>query len=239
MRNSFACELMTPFLLIPGLNCDGRVYAPATTVLWPHGPVTVANHLQGVGLAGIAANILRDAPPRFALAGFSMGGYLSFEILRQAPERVLKLALIDTNPWTDKPDAAENRRRRIEQTRAGKFGLVTEQSFTGLVHPDNAGDSGLYSIHRAMAEACGPEAYVRHQEAIIARPDCRPLLGAIGVPTLVVVGEADAISPVSAATEMSQGIAGSTLVVVPRAGHMAPLENGIVVNRALAHWAAA
>lgn len=230
---------MTPFLLIPGLNCDGRVYAPAATVLWPYGPVTVANHLEGKGLSGIAANILRDAPPRFALAGFSMGGYLGFEILRLAPDRVVKLALIDTNPHADTPDSAENRRRRIAQTKAGKFGLVTEQSFAGLVHPDNASDSGLYSMHRAMAQACGPEAYVRHQEAIIDRPDVRPLLKSIGVPTLILVGEADAISPVSAAREMAEAIAGSNLVVVPRAGHMAPLENSLVVNRALVEWAAA
>jgi pimeloyl-ACP methyl ester carboxylesterase len=239
MRNSFACEPMTPFLLIPGLNCDGRVYAPALTVMWPHGPVTVANHLDGEGLAGIAGNILSNAPPRFALAGFSMGGYLSFEILRQAPERVLRLALLDTNPYVDSPELAENRRRRIEQTKGGKFGLVTEQSFAGLVHSDNASDSGLYSIHRAMAEACGPDAYIRHQVAITTRPDCRPMLAAIKVPTLIVVGEADTISPMSAAREMSEGISGSTLVVVQRAGHMAPLENSIVVNKALAAWAAA
>lgn len=230
---------MTPFVLIPGLNCDGRIYAPATTVLWPHGPVTLANHLAGTGLPEIAANILRDAPPRFALAGFSMGGYLAFEMLRQAPERVLKLALIDTNPHTDTPEAAEVRRRQVEQTRAGKFGLVTEQSFTGLVHPDNAGNSGLYAIHRAMAETAGPEAYVRHQQAIMERPDCRPMLRTIEVPTLIVVGKSDTISPVQAATEMADGIAGSRLVIVQRAGHMAPLENSLVVNRAVAEWAAA
>jgi pimeloyl-ACP methyl ester carboxylesterase len=152
---------------------------------------------------------------------------------------VLKLALIDTNPYPDSAESTEVRRRRIEQTRARKFGLVTEQSFAGLVHPDNATDSGLYAIHRAMAEACGPEAYIRHQEAIIGRPDCRPMLASIKVPTLVLVGEADTISPTAAAKEMSQAIAGSTLTVVARAGHMAPLENSLVVNRALAEWAAA
>ena len=199
----------------------------------------VANHLNGEGLAEIAANILRDAPPRFALAGYSMGGYLSFEILRQAPERVLKLALIDTNPYADSPESAGIRRRRIEQTRAGKFGLVTEQSFVGLVHPDNANDSGLYALHRAMALAAGPDAYVRHQEAIIERPDSRPMLGSIAVPTLIVVGEADTISPVSAATEMADGVRGGRLVVVARSGHMAPLENSLGVNKALAEWVAA
>lgn len=229
---------MIPFLLVPGLNCDGRLYAPAATVLWPFGPVTVANHIRGDGLGEIAHNILRDAPPRFALAGFSLGGYLSFEILRQAPDRVLKLALLDTNPYADTADSAEVRRRRIEQTRAGKFGLVTEQSFAALVHPDNANDPGLYSIHRAMAETAGPDAYIRHQQAIIDRPDSREDLGSVAVSTLVIVGEADSISPVSAAKEMASGIRNARLVVVPGAGHMAPLENSIVVNRALAKWAA-
>ena len=114
---------MTPFLLVPGLNCDARVYRGAAETLWRSGPVSVANHLEGEGLAAIAANILRDAPPTFALAGFSMGGYPAFEILRQAPERVTKLALLDTSARPDSPEATDLRRRRIEATKAGKFGL--------------------------------------------------------------------------------------------------------------------
>jgi len=228
---------MIPFLLIPGLNCDARVYAQASTVLWQFGPVTIANHLAGEGLAEIARGILADAPPTFALGGFSMGGYLVFEVLRQAPERVRRLALIDTTARPDTPEATENRRRRIEQAQAGKFGLVIEQSFPASVHPDNAGDSRLYSIHRAMAGASGAEAYVRHQQAIIARPDSRPMLPGIRVPTLVVVGEGDQITPLDGAREMHEGIAGSTLAVIPRAGHLALLEQPELVNRALAAWA--
>ena len=230
---------MTPFLLIPGLNCDARVYAPASTVLWQFGSVTIANHLVGEGIAAIAANILETAPPRFALAGFSMGGYLAFEILRQAPERVAKLALIDTSARPDTADATETRRRRIEHARAGKFALVIEQSFPASVHPDEVSDSRLYSIHRAMAGANGPEAYIRQQEAIIARPDSRPLLGSIKLQTLVLVGEGDQITPPDAAREMHEGIAGSTLAVIPRAGHLALLEQSELVNRALVQWATA
>jgi pimeloyl-ACP methyl ester carboxylesterase len=230
---------MTPFLLDPGLNCDARVYAAASTVLWQHGPVTIANHHEVEVIAELAAGILAVAPPSFALAGFSMGGYLAFEILRQAPQRVTKLALLDTTARPDTAKATETRRRRIEHAEAGKFGLVIEQSYPASVHPDNVGESHLYSIHRAMAGANGPEAYVRHQHAIIGRPDSRSLLASITVPTLVLVGEGDQITPPDAAREMHAGIAGSTLAVIPRAGHLALLEQSDLVNRALAEWAAA
>ncbi|MEO8758510.1 MAG: alpha/beta fold hydrolase [Devosia sp.] len=229
---------MTPFLLIPGLNCDARVYGPASTVLWQTGPVTIASPLEGEGIAAIARKILADAPPRFALAGFSFGGYLAFEIVRQAPERVLKLALLDTTARPDTAEASETRRRRIEHAQAGKFSVVIEQSFPASVHPDNTIDSRLYSIHRAMAGANGPEAYVRHQEAIIGRPDSRPTLANIDVPTLVLVGEGDQITPPDAAREMHEGIAGSTLAIIPRAGHLALLEQPDLVNAALKIWAA-
>src|SRR3569833_2141390 len=153
--NSLSCEPMTPFLLVPGLNCDARVYAPAATALWQFGPVTIACHLEGDGMTDIAAAILRDAPPAFALGGFSMGGYLAFEILRQAPERVLKLALIDTRAEADPPDVVETRRRRMALARGGRITLVGEQSFPDSVHDDNIDESRLYSLHRTMAEANG------------------------------------------------------------------------------------
>ena len=229
---------MTPFLLVPGLNCDARVYREAVETLWRFGPVTVANHLEGEGLPAIAANILRQAPPSFALAGFSMGGYLAFEMLRQAPERVAKLALIDTNARADSPEATEQRRRRIESVRGGKFGLVVQQSFAGIVHPAHLENDALFAAHKAMSENCGPEAYVRHQLAIIARPDFRGDLQQIGVPTAIIVGDADTISPVEAAREMAGNIPRSHLVIVREAGHLAPLEQPAAVNAALADWAA-
>ena len=208
-------------------------------MLWQFGPVTIANHLSGQGVAAIAANILAEAPPSFALGGFSMGGYLAFEIMRQAPERVTRLALIDTTASPDTAEATETRRRRIGQARAGKFGLVIEQSFPASVHPDNATDSGLYSIHRAMAGANGPEVYARHQEAIISRPDSRPIPASIKLPTLVLVGEGDQITPPDAAREMHEAIAGSRLAIIARSGHLALLEQPELVNRALVDWATA
>lgn len=229
---------MLPFLLIPGLNCDARVYAHAAAALWPFGSVTIANHTAGTSMAEIAAAILKEAPPKFALGGFSMGGYVVFELLRQAPERVLKLALIDTSARPDTPEQSETRRRRMETARGGKFGLVIDQSFPASVHPDNVSTSGLYSIHRAMSEANGPEIYARQQQAIIDRPDSRPGLAAIKVPTIVIVGEGDQITPLDGAQEMHDAIKGSSLVVIPRAGHLALLEQPELVNAALKEWAA-
>ena len=229
---------MTPFLLIPGLNANAHVFASAAEALWKHGPVTIANHIEGDGMAGITANILAEAPPRFALAGFSFGGYLAFEILRQAPDRVLKLALIDTSARSDTPESRENRERRITLVEEGRFPAVINQSFPGSVHPENANDADLMAAHAAMSRANGAEAYVRHQKAIIDRPDSRPLLGTIRVPTVVIVGEEDQITPLAVAREMHARINLSRLFIIPGAGHMALLEQPQAVNDALVDWAA-
>lgn len=228
-----------PILLVPGLNCTARVYRDAAEALWPLGPVSIANHTSGEGVHGIAAMILASAPPRFVLAGFSLGGYLAFEMLRQAPERVVRLALIDTSARPDTEEATENRNRRIAMANAGRFAMVVEQSFATSVHPDNLGNSEILAIHREMALANGPAVYVRQQQAIISRPDSRAGLAAITVPTLVLVGEGDQITPPGIAREMHEAIAGSRLGVIAGAGHMALLEQPAAVNAALVEWARA
>ena len=230
---------MTPFLLVPGLNCDARVYAGAAQALWPFGPVSIANHQTGNTIEAIAMAILADAPPRFGLIGFSMGGYIAFEILRQAPERVLKLGLLDTTARPDSEESTANRRRMIALAQKGRFIDAINQTFPKSVHAENADNSDLYALHRGMAEATGPKIYEQHQEAIIARPDSRPTLATIKLPTLIVVGEGDQITPPDAAREMHEGIAGSRLVIIPRAGHLALLENPSLVHPAIKDWAAA
>ena len=230
---------MTPFLLVPGLNCDARVYAGVAQALWPFGPTTVANHQTGDRMQAIAKAILADAPPKFALIGFSMGGYIAFEIMRQAPERVRKLGLLDTTTRPDTEESTANRRRLIALAQKGKFIDAINQTFPKSVHAENANNSDLYAIHRGMAEANGPKIYEQQQDAIIGRPDSRPTLATIHVPTLVVVGEGDQITPPDAAREMHRGIAGSRLLVVPRAGHLALLEQPEPVHAALREWAGA
>lgn len=225
-----------PILFVPGLNCTPRVYMGLLPGLWQLGPVTVANHRGGESMAAIASAILGQAPPRFALVGFSMGGYLSFEILRQAPERVLALALLDTSARPDTAEQSENRRRLIALAERGGFANVPSLSFPGIVHPDHVGDARLFGLHRQMALETGAQGFIAQQKAIIGRPDSRPLLAAIAVPTAVIVGDADQVTPPEVAEEMAAGISGARLTVVPKAGHLALLEQPAVVERALVDW---
>lgn len=230
---------MLPTLLVPGLNCSARLFAEQIPVLWQSGPVTVANHARGSSMAEIAGAILADAPPHFALAGFSMGGYIVFEILRQARDRVKKLALIDTSARPDSEEQSENRRRGIALAEAGKFQAVLDQQFPNVVDPSHAGDAALREKYMTMAQECGPDLYVRHQRAVIARIDSRPDLALIAVPTVVIVGAADKVTPPEVAREMAGGIGGSRLVEITTAGHISPLEQPEAVNSALGEWATA
>lgn len=227
-----------PFVLIPGLNSTPEVFRHLVPALWAHGPVMVANHTEGEGISGIAAAILRDAPPRFGLLGFSMGGYLAFELMRQAPERVTQLCLLDTTARSDSPEATAKRQERIAIARNGGFSRTLDGAFDDAVHPDHRSRADLRALSRAMSLALGADAYVRHQEAIIGRLDSRPLLAGIRVPTAVIVGDADIITPPDAAREMADGIAGARLTVIERAGHMAVLEQPEATNAAIVAWAA-
>jgi pimeloyl-ACP methyl ester carboxylesterase len=226
----------TPIVLIPGLNCSARLYAAQIPALWPFGPVTVANHTQDDTMAAIAQRILAAAPPRFALAGLSMGGYIALEIVRQAPERVAKLALLDTGPGVD--DAARKviRDAQIAGARAGRHMEITETLYPRYVHPSRHADAALQRVVHAMAEDTGAGAFVRQLTAIKTRPDARALLAEIRCPTLVLVGDSDEATPPALSQEMAEGIAGASLVVVPECGHLSTLEKPDAVNAALAEW---
>ncbi len=228
-----------PILLVPGLNCSARVYGHQVSALWPFGPVTVADHRHGETLAEIARSILASAPPEFALAGFSLGGYIAFEIMRQAPDRVRKLALLDTSARPDTPEQSERRHERIAVTRAGRFHDVVDDLFPLMVHPDRANDAALRSVCHAMADNSGAETSIRHQLAIMNRADSRGDLAGIGCPTLVLVGDHDALTPPDVAEEMAAGIPGAKLVIVPDCGHMSLIEKPEAVNKALTAWLSA
>lgn len=225
---------LTPILMIPGLNATPRAFAAQMETLWRFGPVTVANHTGGASVAEIARSILADAPPRFVLGGFSMGGYVAFEIMRQAPERVTRLVLIDTQARPDTPEATENRRRGVALARAGKLEAASLATYPNAVHPSNLENAEIRAIHLGMAMATGADAYIRQQEAIISRPDSGPDLRNIKVPTLIIVGDSDKITPLEAAREMEAGIADSRVVVIEGAGHMALIEQPAQVNAAIA-----
>jgi pimeloyl-ACP methyl ester carboxylesterase len=225
-----------PVVLIPGLLDSARLYAAQIPELWRRGPVMVADHTRDDSMSAIARRILAGAPPHFALAGLSMGGYVCFEIVRQAPERVAKLALLDTSARADTPEATAVRRTQMTQAANGLLRQVVEMQFERMVHPLHREDPQLREINRLMGEDVGPEAFIRQQTAIIVRPDSRPSLAAIACPTLVLVGEQDELTPPDRAVEMAHGIRGAQLVTVPECGHLSTLERPREVTRALLDW---
>ena len=225
-----------PLVLVPGLLCSARVYHPQIEALWPLGPVTVADHRRDNEIGAIAARILAAVPPRFALAGLSLGGYIAFAMMRQAPERIEKLALLDTSARPDTPEQSAARHAFVAMAEDGRLGEVVETLTLRYLHRDRHKDARLRAIVRAMAEDTGPEAFVRQQQATISRPDSRPLLGEIRCPTLVLTGEGDELIPPELGREIADGIAGSKFVIVPDCGHLSTIERPEPVNRALAEW---
>jgi pimeloyl-ACP methyl ester carboxylesterase len=228
--------LPLPLVLVPELLCSARLYTPQVTALWPFGQVTVADHRRHADMEAVAAHILADAPPRFALAGLSMGGYIAFAMLRIAPERIARLALLDTSARPDTPAQKATREKFIAMAEAGKFFDVVDLLTPRFLHPSRHNDEALKRVVRDMAADTGPEAFVRQQKAIMSRPDSRPLLAAIRCPTLVLVGDGDELTPPELAKEIAGGVSGARLVAVPDCGHLSTIEKPEAVNAALAEW---
>jgi len=225
-----------PTLLVPGLTSSPRLYEPQIPALWHFGPVMVADQRRDDSIAAMARRILEQAPARFSLVGLSMGGYIAFELLRQAPARVARLALLDTSARPDAPVQSARRQELMELARTGRFGEIADLSYPLLVHPDRLDDQPLRELVRSMALETGAEAYIRQQTAIIHRCDSRPHLAAIACPTLVLVGDADQLTPPALAQEIAAGIAGAQLTVVPGSGHLSTLEQPQRVTAALVEW---
>lgn len=225
-----------PLVLIPGLTCTAELFAPQWAALTRGRMIFTADHMQDDTIAAIAGRLLASAPPRFALCGLSMGGYIAFEVMRQAPERVMRLALLDTGAKGATPDTNKPREQMISLAERGSYTEVTNLFWPRFVAPHRLNDSTLRTIVRRMADETGPEIFIRQQRAIMSRADSRPGLGAISVPTLVLVGELDLATPMADSQEIAEGIKDSQLVVLPDCGHLSTLEAPEAVNSALLAW---
>lgn len=225
-----------PLVLVPGLVSSPRIWTPVVPALWRHGPVTIANHIRDDSMAAIARRILSEAPPRFALAGHSMGGYIAFEIMRQAPERVAKLALVNTQARPDAPEAIARRRGQIALAQDGGYRAVVGELLATFLHPSRRDEASLRQIVYDMADDVGTAGFVRQQTAIMARPDSRPTLTAIRCPTLVLTCDSDNTIPNKLSQEIADGIAGSWLVTLENCGHMPQLERTEATAQALTDW---
>lgn len=224
-----------PLVFLPGLLCDERLWRAQSTALADIAASMTADLTLDDSVAGMARRVLGHAPARFALAGLSMGGYVAFEILRQAPERVLRLALFDTTAAPDTPERRAQRLASVKAARFGRFAGVTPRLLSQLVHESRI-NGPVGSEVRAMAQRVGRDAFLRQQNAILGRPDSVPDLDAIAIPTLVGVGDCDVLTPLADAEQMHDAIAGSTLHVFAECGHLPALETPDEASRVLRAW---
>jgi pimeloyl-ACP methyl ester carboxylesterase len=223
-------------VLVPGLLCTRALWAPQAEALGDIAAVSVADHTRHDSMAAIARSILAAAPSRFALAGLSMGGYISYEIVRQAPDRVTRLALLDTGSRADAPERTAARRELIAFAEREGTRKTQAQLMPVLIHKARLADKPLVETIERMGADTGVEAFKRQQTALMGRPDNRPFLPSIRCPTLVLVGREDALTPVELSQEIAAGIPGAKLEIVPDCGHLSTMERPEAVNRALREW---
>ena len=230
-----------PLLLFPGLLCDARLWRDQVAALSAAAPCIVADCTQDDTLDGMAERALAAVDTmfsgRFAVAGLSMGGYAALALMRRAPERVSAFCLMDTSARPDTPEQARRRRGLMALVaRGGRFKGVTPRLLPQLLHPDRLGDEALCEEVMAMADRIGPAAFLRQQAAIVARPDSRPDLPRIAVPTLVAVGAGDQLTPPEHAAEIAGLVPGAALHVVEGAGHLLPMERPDAATGLMRPW---
>lgn len=230
-----------PLVLCPGLLCDEALWAPQVDALAGVADIWIPDLTRQETIGAMGETVLREAPwPRFALAGLSMGGYVALEAFVRAPRRITQLALLDTRARPEAPADRERRAQFVELVRRERgFATLTRQMLPLMVHRSRLGDRPLVEGIAAMARRVGVDAYARQQAAIVSRRDFRPALRHVDVPTLVLCGREDELTPLDCSEEMAAAIPGARLVVLPGCGHMATLERPDEVNDALRAWLAA
>jgi len=219
-------------LFLPGMMCDARLFAPQIDAL--DIPASVADMTTAATVPGLAENVLKAAPDRFAVAGLSMGGILAFEIWRQAPERVTHMALMDTNPHADAPERRTIRTNQIERVFAGGLREVATEELKPLYLAEkNRDDEAL--LHRILDMAIdqGPGVFERQSLALLERADSVQTLKTIDCPTSVLCGNEDRLCPVEFHELMAATIPNARLIVLEDCGHLCSLERPEAVTAEL------
>ena len=228
-------------LLLPGLACDRAVWAPVLAHLPKSVDCRFCATAMVSSLGAMAERVLASAPPVFALAGHSMGGRVALEIMRRAPKRVQRLALLDTG-WRARPGGAAGEDER--SARLALLALAREQGMRAMgrawvppmVHPARLADARLIDAILDMIERQTPDRFAGQIDALLSRPDAGSVLRAIRGPTLVLCGRQDDWSPVAQHDEMAAMVPGAALAVIDDCGHMAPMEQPARVAEALLAW---
>lgn len=230
---------MEPLVFLPGMMCDARLFQPQLTALSQSRSVQVACLVGPDSIRDMAQAVLDTAPQKFALAGLSLGGIVAMEVLRKAPDRVTRLALMDTDPQSDTPDIAASRELLIARARGGRLEDVLRDAVPPQVLAPGPQRATVQDLFLKMGMAAGTDCFVSQSRALQRRPDQQGTLRRISVPTLVMCGEHDRLCPPRRHEFMAGLIPGATLAVLPDAGHLPTLEAPDACLDALQNWLAA
>ncbi|WP_340149705.1 alpha/beta hydrolase [uncultured Sneathiella sp.] len=226
-------------VLIPGLLCTGDLWRDQIEALDDIADITIADHTRDDTMPAIARRLLSEAPERFALAGLSMGGYIALEVMRQAPERVTHLAIMDSRAVADSP---EDRRRRLDFIKlveqGSTFKGVTRSLLPILIHESRLNDEELIARIFKMAEDVGKEAFLRQERALLDRDVLTEMLKTISCPTLILAGADDMLIPPKLQRAMAVEIPTAQYVEIPNCGHLPTMEEPEVTSKYMRHWLA-
>lgn len=225
-----------PLILGPGLMNTPRLWDHQIKHLADIADIRIVDTRQDASLVDMAQRMLDAAPPTFAYAGLSMGGYMAFEMMRVAPERVVKLALLDTAAYNDTPERSAIRRDMIALAEKGDFETVKRNTMPIFLSPQRLQDREIVGIATGMCDEVGPQVFVQQMTAIMQRRDSRETLRDIRVPTLVICGRQDQGTPLAASEEIAAGIPGARLAVVEDCGHLSTIEQPQAVTALLRDW---
>lgn len=220
-------------VLVPGLLCTERLWQHQVLALKDDFEIIVADVSKDDSMDGFTKRILDEAPQTFHLAGLSMGGYVALEVVRQAPERVARLALLDTSARPDTEEQTKLRLALVEKAKREGTPAVATELIPRLVHESRTDDAELADAVIEMAKETGVSAFEHQETAIITRADSRPLLGKIPCPTLILCGREDIITPLEVSEELAERIPRSELRVIEKCGHLSTMERPGEVSAAL------
>jgi pimeloyl-ACP methyl ester carboxylesterase len=226
-----------PLILIPGLLCDEDLWRDQLSALTPVADVSITmEQTKHATVGGIVAAILATAPPRFALAGLSMGGMIALDLVRRAPDRVTRLALLDTTARANTEDELKIRAGRIALVQAGHVDIMYGLQLSRFMPMTRLGDLTLVDRALKMMRRVGAGTFIRQEKAVMGRIDSRPSLAVIDCQTLVLCGRQDAATPLALSEEIAAAIKGAQLQVIENCGHLSTMERPDEVNRALLAW---
>ncbi len=225
-----------PVVLVPGLASDARVFAPQVVALSAGRAVHLGHVAEDATVEAMASSVLADAPPRFALAGHSLGGFVALEIVRQAPDRVTRLALLASDCMADPPAVAATREELIVAARAGRLGEAMRRAMPVEALAPGEARADLYAALLRMAQDLGPDVFVRHMRALQRRTDQQRTLRTLRIPTLILGGRHDRLCPPRRQEFMATMAWTARLVLLEEAGHLPTLEAPEAVTQALVAW---